>query len=77
MPGRTVTDCIRHSLSREIPGGLVGDGYSSAIRTLVLPAQPARGFSDIELQAYQLRHVPEGKERPHANAVEGTIPWVD
>jgi len=39
-------------------------------------AHPAsRDFPDIELQAYQLRHVPDGEQKPTANTSDTSIRW--
>jgi hypothetical protein len=32
-------------------------------------------FPDLQLDAYQLRHLPEGAEKPETNAADGTIAW--
>ena len=34
-------------------------------------------FPDIRLDAYQLRHVPEGAHRPATNAAENTVRWQE
>lgn len=37
----------------------------------------SQDFPDIELRAYQLRHVPDGAEEPATNATDNAITWRD